>query len=135
MPETKYPAPPAPTIPIVLCNHFGVCRGGGVPHPLWGRGVTKIGPRPHNLTTPPPTFETSHAFVDNLFFGPQNPLRIQEILNIFDTTTKQWAPDINLTKTKVHVMGTPPPKKRSALLAACLSPKSTQKPDTQHINI
>ena len=47
MPKTKSPAPPAPTKPIVLYNHFGVCRGGGgyPTPPLWGRVLTRIGPR------------------------------------------------------------------------------------------
>ena len=47
MPKTKYPAPLAPTKPIVPYNHFGVCRGGGPPplgsgpgqeQPLWCAG-------------------------------------------------------------------------------------------------
>ena len=33
MPKTKSPAPLAPTKPIVLYNHFGVCRGGGGVNP------------------------------------------------------------------------------------------------------
>ena len=53
MPKTKSPAPPAPTKPIVLYNHFGVCRGGGgpPPPPLWGWVLTRIGPRDHNTCT------------------------------------------------------------------------------------
>ena len=48
MPKTKSPASLAPTKPIDLYNHFGVCRGGGggvPPPPLWGRALTRIGPR------------------------------------------------------------------------------------------
>ena len=38
MPKTKSPAPLAPTKPIVLYNHFGVCRGGGGTPPPLGSG-------------------------------------------------------------------------------------------------
>ena len=49
--KTKSPAPLAPTKPIVLYNHFGVCRGrGGYPPPLGS------GPDPDR----PPCQQVSH---------------------------------------------------------------------------
>ena len=46
MPKTKSPAPPAATKPIVLYNHFGVCRGGGglPPPPPLGSGPDQARP-------------------------------------------------------------------------------------------
>ena len=51
MPKTKSPAPLAPTKPIVLYNHFGVCRGGGggTAPGLWGRVLTRSSPNASTL--------------------------------------------------------------------------------------
>ena len=63
---------------------------------------------PHHLRTPPTRHESSHAFIDDLFYRSQSPQRIEEILSFYDTKGWAWGLDINLGKTELqHGVGPP----------------------------
>ena len=65
---------------------------------------------PSHVTAPPSPHESGHAFVDDLLYRSEDGDRIQQILNFFDTVAREWGLDLNLSKTEIHAMGTPPPE-------------------------
>ena len=65
---------------------------------------------PSQVTAPPSSHESGHAFVDDLLYRSESGDRIQEILNFSDAVARELGLDLNLSKTEIHAMGTAPPQ-------------------------
>ena len=65
---------------------------------------------PSHVTAPPSPHESGHAFVDDLLYRSEDGDRIQQSLHFFDTVARDRGLDLNLSKTKIHALGTAPPR-------------------------
>ena len=63
-----------------------------------------------HVTAPPSSHESGQAFVDDLLYRSECADSIEQILNFFDMVAREWGLDLNLSNTKIHAMGTAPPR-------------------------
>ena len=62
---------------------------------------------------PPPRANTRtshHAYIDDILIRSEDVIYIQNSLNYFDGSARDWGLDMNVSKTEVHANGTAPQK-------------------------
>ena len=65
------------------------------------------------LCPPPPRANartSHHAYIDDILIKSEDVIYIQNSLNYFDGPSRDWGPDMNVSKTEVHANGTAPQK-------------------------